>query len=333
MNAAIKAIGVFLPQHTLTNEQLAQRYPDWGVDKILLKTGIEVRHLAGEGETAGDLAENAVRRLLATGACPPEEVDFLLLCTQSPDYFLPTTACCLQDRLGLPKSCGALDFNLGCSGFVYGLALAKGLLETGSAHHVVLVTAETYSKFLRPEDRSVVTIFGDGAAATLIGPVEDEAPHLGPFVFGTDGSGAPNLIVRAGGMRSPAGAGKSEDEYLYMNGPEVFNFALENVPPVVADLCEKAQLGLDDVDVFVFHQANAFMLETLRRKLRIPPAKFIVNMNDYGNTVSATIPMALEKALRQGAIAPGARVMVVGFGVGYSWAAGMITIPKVGVRL
>jgi 3-oxoacyl-[acyl-carrier-protein] synthase III len=334
--AAIRAISTHLPSQNLTNEQLAHEYKDWSVEKIFEKTGISSRWIAKSDECASDLGVIAAQKLFAEGDCAPEDIDFLLFCTQAPDYFLPATACILQDRLGLRTTCGALDFNLGCSGFVYGLAVAKALIETGSANHVLLITAETYSKFIHPQDRSVRTIFGDGAAATLISVSPSDDKLLGPFVFGTDGRGADKLIVPAGGFRlppSPETAIVSEDgsgnfrsaQNIYMDGPEIFNFTLKVVPGVVRQLLEKSRMHLEEVDYFVFHQANKFMLEQLRKKIKIPADKFCINMQSYGNTVSATIPMALEIAGAQKHIKKGDKVMLVGFGVGYSWAAAMVT--------
>jgi 3-oxoacyl-[acyl-carrier-protein] synthase III len=335
--AAIRAIASHLPSRKLTNEELAQAYQDWSVDKIFEKTGIAIRGIAEPGECASDLGLLAAQKLFASGVCVPDDIDFILFCSQAPDYFLPATACILQDRLGLKTSCGALDFNLGCSGFVYGLALAKALIENDNANNVLLITAETYSKFIHPQDRSVRTLFGDGAAATLMSARSGEENILGPFVFGTDGRGAGKLIVRAGGCRQPATpetATVSEDssgnfrsaQNLYMDGPEIFNFTLKVIPRVVNQLLEKSRMQLPDVDYFVFHQANKFMLEQLRKKIRIPEHKFCINMESYGNTVSATIPMALEIARTQKRIKEGDTVMLVGFGVGYSWAAAMIRI-------
>jgi 3-oxoacyl-[acyl-carrier-protein] synthase III len=236
--------------------------------------------------------------------------------------------------LGLRTDCGALDFNLGCSGYVYGLALAKGLIENGLCRNVLLITADTYTKLIHPKDRSVRTLFGDGAAATLISGVSD-IEVIGPFVFGTDGRGATKLIVPAGGSRIPLnpetatvrddGTGNFRSmQNLFMDGPEIFNFTLKVVPSLVKQLLTKAQLDLEEVDYFVFHQANRFMLEQLRKKLKIPEEKFCINMESYGNTVSATIPMALEIAYGQEQIKQGDIVMLVGFGVGYSWGAAMI---------
>jgi 3-oxoacyl-[acyl-carrier-protein] synthase-3 len=328
--AAIGAVEYHLPEGTLSNEDLEQAFPDWSVARVAAKTGILNRHIAAEDVCASDLAVAAARKLFAAGACRPDEVDFLLFCTQSPDHPLPTTACLLQDRLGLPTSAGALDFNLGCSGFVYGLGLAKGLIETGQAGNVLLLTAETYSKFLRPDDRSVRSLFGDGGAATLIRGRTDAAPDglpwIGPFVFGTDGKGKDNLIVPAGGLRRRLN-GAGSDGHLSMNGPEIFTFTLQAVPRAVHDLLARAGKTMGEVDAFVFHQANRYMLEHLRDKLGIPPEKFVVEMAHCGNTVSSTVPIALKEAVTGGQLRAGALVMLVGFGVGYSWAATFVRWP------
>ena len=333
--AAVHAIASYLPEAELTNDELAAQFGDWTPEKILEKTGIRTRRIAAANETASDLGVRAAERLFAGGACAPGEIDYLLFCTQSPDYFLPTTACLVQDRLGLPTSCGAIDFNQGCSGYVYGLSLAKSLIETEQASNVLLITAETYSKFVNPRDRSVRTVFGDAAAATLVRAVDSDESFLGPFVFGTDGRGAENLIVKAGGTRMPLsdaareektdkGGNWRSDANLYMNGPEIFNFTLKVLPGAVSGVLDKAGLALGDVDYFVFHQANKFMLDRIRAKLAIPEEKFCVDMEWCGNTVSSTIPIALERAAAGGKLPSGARVMVVGFGVGYSWAAAMM---------
>jgi 3-oxoacyl-[acyl-carrier-protein] synthase-3 len=323
MRASIRDLAYHLPEGEVTNADLSREFPDWGVEKIAKKTGISSRRIAADGECSSDLAVRAARSLFARGACRPEDVDFILLCTQSPDYFLPTTACLLQERLGIPSSAGALDYNLGCSGYVYGLGLAKGLIETGQARRVLLLTAETYSKFLSPADKGVRTIFGDGAAATLVEASEGETPAIGPFVYGTDGRGADKLIVRAGGMRHPRPSGEAS-EFLLMDGPEIFAFTIAAVPAMVNQMLEKAELTVDLMDHFVFHQANLYMLEHLRTALDIPPEKFSVCLEDCGNTVSSTIPIALCRARGRGELLPGQKIMLVSFGVGYSWAATML---------
>ena len=335
MKARIASIEYHLPQTVLTNEQLATEFPEWSARKIEEKTGIAERRIALGEECASDLALTAAKKLFNRGACSPKEIDYLLFCTQSPDYFLPTTACILQDKLGIPTKAGALDFNLGCSGYVYGLGLAKALIETEQAENVLLLTAETYSKFIHPKDKSVRTLFGDAGAATLVRGVVGEDELLGPFVYGTDGSGAENLIVPAGGMRRravPADEEALEDDdgnlrtsaNLYMNGPEIFSFTLRVVPKVIQDLLARAGKGPSDIDLYVFHQANQYMLEHLRKRLGIPSEKFAVCMRRFGNTVSCTIPIALKEAAMEGRIQAGDLIMVVGFGVGYSWGAALV---------
>lgn len=332
MHAAVAAIEYYLPEKVVSTADLSAEFPEWSVEKIDDKTGIRERHIAAAGECASDMAVAAAEKLFASGACRPEQVDYLLLCTQSPDHFLPTTACLIQNRLGVPCTAGALDFNLGCSGYVYGLGLAQGLIDSGQATNVLLLTAETYSKFLHPRDRSVRTIFGDAASATLVSAQDSPAPLIGPFVYGTDGSGGSNLIVPAGGMRCPrtaatavavkdeAGNERSRDN-LFMNGAEIFAFTLKVVPQTVDSVLAKAGLSLAGIDVFVFHQANKYMLEHLRKRLRIPLEKFQLALSDCGNTVSSTIPIALKHAAREGLLPAGKTVMLVGFGVGYSWGA------------
>jgi 3-oxoacyl-[acyl-carrier-protein] synthase-3 len=339
--AAITAVRYYLPANALPNEALEHEFPEWSASTILEKTGIGCRRIAAPDECSSDLGVAAAEALFRDGVTKKEDIDFLLFCTQSPDYFLPTTACLVQDRLGLRTDCGALDFNQGCSGFVYGLALAKSLIETLGLNHVLLITAETYSKFMHPRDRSVRTIFGDAAAATLISAIDASEEHIGPFVFGTDGRGAKNLIVPAGGMRMPRSdetavvksdkTGDRSLDHLYMNGPEIFNFTLKSVPAAVDSLLRRADRQASDVDYFILHQANRFMLEKLRDKMKIEPSRFCVDLEDCGNTVSSTIPIALSRAARDGRVAPGDRVMTVGFGVGYSWAATLLRHPQRGI--
>lgn len=332
MGAFIKAISYYLPEDTLTNESLAAAFPEWDVDKVYNKVGVRTRHLAGKTETAGDLAEKAARKLFGENRIDPSVIDFLLFCTQSPDYFLPSTACILQDRLGIPTSAGAFDYDLGCSGCVYGMAMAKGLIAAGLALNVLLLTAETYTKYLHSEDKSNKTIFGDGAAACLI-TKEEGIAEIRDFVLGTDGSGAENLMVRTGAARQPEKTGAysvdddghtNYEDHLYMNGSAIFNFSLETVPSLMKSLLTKSGLDKADVDFFVFHQANKYMLSTLRKVCGIPVDKFYVNLEETGNTVSSTILIGLKECLDKGIIIPGMKVMVCGFGVGLSYGAAML---------
>jgi 3-oxoacyl-[acyl-carrier-protein] synthase III len=307
--ARVSAIASALPAGVLSNAALAAAFPGWSEDKIEVKTGIRERRIAGAGETAADLAAQAAERLFAEQGVDRARIDFLLFCSQTPGEAVPAAACRLQHRLGLGRHVGALDFSLGCSGFVYGLSLAKGLIEGGQAKAVLLLTAETYSRLLDPEDKGVRTLFGDAAAATLVEAVEADRPLIGAFVFGTDGAGAEDLSTRGG--------------VLHMDGPGVMAFALRETPAAVARLLALEGLAVDRVDAFVFHQANAFMLEQLRRKLGIAPERFAVRMADCGNTVSSSIPIALAPELEH----PGPRTIVLaGFGAGYSWAATRLTL-------
>lgn len=332
--AVITSIAVYLPDRILANEELAAEFVGWTAAKIEEKTGIRQRHIAAEDECASDMAIAACRRLFNSGVVCPEEIDYVLLCTQSPDYFLPTTACIVQDRLGLRTDCGAIDFNLGCSGYVYGLGLAKGLIETGQARKVLLITAETYSKHIHPGDKSVRTLFGDAATATLIDVADADNDRIGPFIYGTDGKGAQNLIVPTGGIRKPydpdaeivedSSGNKRTINNLYMNGAEVFTFTLRAIPQAVDALLSRANLQKEDVDLFIFHQANSYMLDHLRRKLKIPANKLPVTMGHCGNTVSSTIPILLNDLLASGQLHSGQLLLLLGFGVGYSWAGAIV---------
>jgi 3-oxoacyl-[acyl-carrier-protein] synthase-3 len=332
VTAHIKDIAVYMPESVLGNDELARLYPEWPGEKILEKTGIRERRIASEQQTAGDMAYEAARNLFAQGQVHAQDVDFIILCTQAPDYVLPTTACLLQDRLEISRQAGALDINLGCSGFVYGLSLAKGLIETGAARCVLLLTADTYSKYIHPKDKSVRTLFGDAAAATAIVASKTTDELIGPFVFGTDGSGGKNLIVEAGMYRLPKSCDttieQTDDsgnvrtkENLYMNGAEVMTFSLREVPKAIDSLLQKSGKTKEDIDFFILHQANKFMLEALRKKLKVPEGKLPINMESCGNTVSSTIPIALYELIGEGRLHRGQLLMLVGFGVGYSWAA------------
>jgi 3-oxoacyl-[acyl-carrier-protein] synthase-3 len=329
IRACISAIEYYLPEGELTNADLARDFPQWTPEKILAKTGIARRHVAGPSETSVDMAVGAAKKLFARGAVSPDQVDFLILCTQTPDFFLPTSACIVQDRLGVPVKAGSFDINQGCAGFIYGLAAAKGLVESGTASRVLLLTADTYTRLVRTTDWNVRSLFSDGAAATLVSalPADREAkPFIGPFCFGTDGSGADRLIVRTGGFRNPAFSA-AEAPYVEMNGPAIFAFGLERVPRAVGELLEKDGTPISAVDLFVFHQASSVMLESLRRSLSIPSERFFVNIAEHGNTVSSTIPIALRDAHARGLIRPLDTVLLSGYGVGLSWGATLVRFP------
>ena len=326
MNAFIKAISYYLPENVLTNEQISQEFPEWTVEKIASKIGINQRHIAAENETAADMGVCVAEKLFKEYQIDRAKVDFLLFCTQSPDYFLPTSACVMQDKLCLPTTCGALDFNLGCSGYVYGLAIAKGLILGGIAENVLLITSETYSKHLHQKDKGNRTIFGDAAAATLIS--NKGFAKITGFSLGTDGKGAENLIVKTGAMRNKnpkndltfdKNSFPKSSDFLFMDGGEIFNFTSKAVPELVESVLKKNNLKQFEIDLFVFHQANKYMINYLRKELDIEKDKFFVYLNNVGNTVSSTIPIALKEAMLDKAINQGNKVLIAGFGVGYSW--------------
>jgi 3-oxoacyl-[acyl-carrier-protein] synthase-3 len=334
--ATIAAIATHVPERILTNEELAELFPSWPAHKILDKTGIRERRIAAEYETAADLAFQAAEKLFAAGAATADEIDFLILCTQASDYVLPTTACILQSRLGLRRDIGALDVNLGCSGFVYCISLAAGLIAAGAATNILILTADTYSKYINERDKSVRTLFGDGAAATLV-RAGKEGSHaaLGPFVFGTDGAGAGDLIVETGAFRRPrcsesaleredASGNIRSDDNLFMDGAKVMGFTLREVPRAYGRLLSLSESTQDDYDYFVLHQANRFMLDALQKKMGLPDAKVPRYFENIGNTVSSTIPFVLAKLMENGQMPPGTRIMLLGFGVGLSWAGASV---------
>lgn len=334
LKAAILSIEYCLPDEVLENRDLASLFPQWTEARILAKTGISSRHIASPSQCASDLAVNAAAKLFWSCQITAEMFDYVIFCTQTPDYILPTTACLLQHRLGIPTRSGAIDVNLGCSGFVYCLGLAKALVETNQAKNVLLLTGDTYSKLIHPRDKSVRTLFGDAASATWVGQVESNSENIGPFVYGTDGSGAKHLIVPTGGFRTPteehpetrydSSGNERANNNIYMNGPEVFQFAVDVVPAMLDQLMSSADINRTNLRFVVPHQANGFMLEHLRLKMDIPTDRFLVAMSHCGNTVSSSIPIALRCAAGSNLLKGGDALALLGFGVGLSWGGCII---------
>lgn len=331
MGSKIQAIEYVNAKIKLTNDDLSTEFPGYNFSSFEKKIGIKSRYVVDNSETALDLAVKACEKLFSS--IDRQQVDYIIYCTQSPEYFLPTTACILQDRLGLRRDIGAFDYNLGCSGYTYGLSLAKSIINTGQALSILLVTAETYSKYLHPKDRTNRSIFGDAASASLI--TSDSSDSIGTFCFGTDGSGWDKLIVKNGAAKFPYDNQALDIEYgtdniysdnhLYMNGPEVLNFTNSVVPNLVYKTLERNGLKIDEVDQFIFHQANAFMLNTLRKRLEISSDRFYINLAETGNTVSNTIPIALKEYSNKVNSEKEEKILVVGFGVGLSWCAGVLS--------
>jgi 3-oxoacyl-[acyl-carrier-protein] synthase-3 len=344
--AQITGGAAYLPQGRLDNAELVKAFPKWTEDKLRRKLGIATRCIASTEETATDLAEAAARRLFDEGIARPEEIDFLVLCTQSPDYHLPTSACLLQERLGLRNECGAFDINLGCSGYIYGLGVCKGLIESGLARKVLFITAETYCKYINELDSVTRPLFSDGAAATLLEECEspsndplEGAPAMGHFEFGTAGAGADMLVVKAGGARLPsnkatrtvrtdARGNRRSQEQLYMNGPGVFRFSIDVVPPLIKRFEDLVAEREAQIDAYLLHQANKFVLDRLRDLAKIDPDKYFNDIEMRGNTVSSTIPIAIIDAVKAGLVKPGSLALLVGFGVGLSWGACLVRFPE-----
>lgn len=327
--AYIKAISSFTPPDLdlLTNGQLQEEFAKVDLAKLAKGIGVMQRYVADESRTASDMAFEAANKMFEEWDIDPKTIDFILFSTQSPDYFLPASACVLQDRLGIPTTAGAFDFDLGCSGYAYGLAVAKSFVDSGLAHNVLLLTGDTISKYLHKEDKNRA-LFGDSATASLISG--DGFAEIGQSVYGTDGSGFEHIIVKNRAARHPALTGNAEtddqgnirrDDYFYMDGEAVFNFTIDRVPQLVSDTLSKNGMGKEEVDYYVFHQANKFMLNTIRKVCGIPKDKFYINLENRGNTTSSSIPNGLKDCLDQDIIVKGQRVMVAGFGVGLSWSA------------
>ena len=327
METYINGISYYLPKNTLSNDDIHKVHPEWDAEKISKKTGIKNRYIASKNECSSDMAVNAAKILFEEYGIDRNEIDFLIFCTQSPDYVLPTSACIIQERLNLPTSIGAFDFNLGCSGYVYGLSIAKGFISSGIAKKILFLTANTYSKYIHPKDKSNKTIFGDAATATILSSENTGLWQVGNFVFGTDGKGAENLIVKNSGIKFNSEMNKDildndknfikNDSNLYMNGGEIFSFSSSAVPKLISEVLQNNKLTLESTDAFVFHQANRYMLDYIRRKINIEQNKFIIHIENVGNTVSNTIPIALkEKCINSNY----QNIILAGFGVGYSWS-------------
>lgn len=333
MKANIKAISYYLPDKIVSNRDLCNEFPGLNEDEFFRSSGVRFRHISPPDEIGSDMAFCAAEKFFEEHPVRKEDIDFLLFCTEGLDYKAPASSCILQHRLGLLKNCGTLDIPYGCTGFVYGLSVAKGLIESGQAGNILLLTADVPSKVIHPDDAELRTIFGDGGAATLIKASEKKG--IGKFVFGTDGSGSEHLIVRHSGAREfmtkewleqYQNVGGMKWGRMEMNSSKIFLFAVRVVPALIKEILEKENLSLDEIDFFVFHQANAQLLEVIRKKMKIPSAKFIMDMENCGNTVSATIPIALRNAMDKGIISHGHKVMCCGFGIGLSWAGTVIDL-------
>ena len=334
--AAIRDIDYYLPETEITNEHLSAENPSWDMAVVEQRSGVVRRRVARQDQTALDLALEAAERLLQRHSSLREELDALLFCTQSPDYIMPPNSSVLHQRLELRENVFALDFNLACSGYVYGLAMAQGLIASGSARNVLLVNADTYSKYIHPQDRAARVLFGDGAAVTWIDSSDDGNGVL-DVLCATGGKHHERFIIRAGGCRLPRSAETSREEVdrsgnirsaenIEMDGMGILTFVNSKVPAQVRELLQRNALESKDIDLFVFHQASKMALDSLARLLSIEETRMFSNLREIGNTVSASIPIALKDALDAGRVKRGDRVVLSGFGVGLSWASALVRV-------
>lgn len=330
----IRDIAVHLPEQVVTNEELHREHPDWDVGRVAERAGVLSRHVAGPRETALDLALRACEALFERNAGLRDLVDGIIFCTQTGDYVMPPNACVLHRALGLPDAVFAVDTNLACSGYVYSLALAQGLVVAGTCKNVLVVTADTYSKLIHPRDRAARTLFGDGAAVSWVTGSEDGTGIM-DLLCETSGKGFESFYVPAGGFRNPrtaetrrettnASGNVHTDEHIHMDGMSVLSFVASKIPGHVQRLLARNDLTTDDIDLFVMHQASKLALDALTRTLKAPPERVFRHLAHVGNTVSASIPISLAAATASGRLRPGTKVVLCGFGVGLSWASALV---------
>ncbi|MEP4377857.1 MAG: ketoacyl-ACP synthase III [Alphaproteobacteria bacterium] len=338
MNVAIGDIGVALPETIVSNDDLRAAYPDWDFDRLEARTGVMSRHIAAPDETALDLAFAACERLKETGALDDNSgIDGLLFCTETPDYPIPSNACLLHGKLGLPQNVMGLDINMGCSGYLYALQVAQSLIKSGAASRILLATADTYSRLINPGDRSTRVLFGDGAAVSVIASSDDDQSGIIDLNLGSEGKFYDRFMVPAGGTRWPLDESshvETEDKSgnirtpadITMEGFQVLSFFNSVIPKHVRGLLEANDHTLDDVDLFVFHQASQVALDSIAKALKIPDGKLVNKLATTGNLVSASVPVALAMARDDGTAKPGQLAILCGFGVGLSWGSALVRL-------
>ena len=319
----ITGVGAYVPERVLTNADL-ERMVDTSDEWIVERTGIRERRIAEDGQAASDLALPACRDALAQAGVRAEDIDYIVVATATPDMIFPATACIIADQLGSPRA-AAYDLLAGCTGFMYALAQAYGALAGGLAERALVIGSETLSKITNWNDRSTCIIFGDGAGAAVVERVTDGG--FRGFELGADGSGGLDLCVPASGSRTPITPQTIDQElqYIKMNGREVYRFATRVMVTSAEGLLDACGATIDDVDLYVPHQANKRIIDHAAKHLGLPPEKVLVNIDRYGNTSSASIPLALVEAVEDGRIKPGTRVLLSGVGAGLTWGSAFMT--------
>ena len=336
----VKIVGIAnaVPAHTQSLIDDVKEFDQDEIKKISKSTGVSKRHVSPEHICTSDLCQAAAEKLIAETRIDKSSIDALIFVTQTPDYILPATSCILQDRLGLPKSCAAFDMNLGCSGYPYGIWVAANFIFSGAAKRVILVNGDTGTKHVSHLDRASAFLFGDAGTATIL-ELCDKNETMS-FVLGTDGSGFGNLIIPAGGYRNPSSESTKElkeaeggnvrsQEHLFMNGAEIFTFTLKVVAPMIKELLEYTGTDIADIDYFVMHQANSFIIRHLTKKLKVPSEKVPICMEKFGNTSSSSIPLTISEAIGEQVRTNKLKFVFAGFGVGYSWAAVELNLDRI----
>lgn len=319
----IVGYGKYVPERILTNadlEQMVETNDEW----IVSRTGIRERHIAAPEQATSDLAYEAAVRALKTAGMTAEELELIIVATVTPDTLFPSTACILQDKLGA-KNAAAFDLSAACSGFVYGMATANGMLQTGMYNNALVIGADTLSRITDYTDRNTCVLFGDGAGAVVLGEVSEGRGFLS-FDLGAEGSGGSLLKLEAGGSRQPASAETVQEKkhFIYMNGREVFKFAVRVMGTATEEVLRKAGKGKEDIDLFVPHQANIRIIQSAMQRLDLPEEKCIINVDKYANTSAASIPLALVEAAEEGRMKEGDTILLVGFGGGLTWGASVL---------
>ena len=312
----LRGVACALPARRIENNDFVARLGEKAVNDVTALTGVSTRYWADSAETSGDLCFAAAERLLQRLDWSRDSVDALIFVSQTPDQRMPATSCSLHGRLGLALHCQAFDVSLGCSGYVYGVWLAAAMIAAG-CRRVVLMAGDTSSRLIDPADRSTALLFGDAGSASAL-ERDESAPPL-QFVLGSDGAGAAHIAMAGGGFRPASG-----DDYLRMDGAAVFGFTLAAVPAMIRELLENAGRTVADIDLFALHQANRFILRQISRKLAIPPDRMPVNIDRFGNTSSASIPLLLCTESASRLTAGPTEVLLAGFGVGLSWGAALL---------